>query len=48
VELEQAGDIAIATLPLYFHTGELFEVDEARRPEPRSLLPEIFSGHPPG
>jgi dihydroorotase len=21
-------------LPLYFHTGELFEVDEARRPEP--------------
>ncbi len=26
-------------LPLYIHTGELFEVDEAHRPEPRSLLP---------
>jgi len=30
-------------LPLYFHTGELFEVDEARRPEPRSLLPQILA-----
>jgi dihydroorotase len=30
-------------LPLYFHTGELFEVDEARRPEPRSLLPQILT-----
>jgi dihydroorotase len=30
-------------LPLYFHTGELFEVDEARRPEPRSLLTHILA-----
>jgi dihydroorotase len=30
-------------LPFYFHTGELFEVDEARRPESRSLLPEILA-----
>ena len=35
-------------LPLYFHTGELFEVDEARRPEPRSLLPEILAIARPG
>ena len=35
-------------LPLYFHTGELFEVDEARRPEPRSLLPEILAITRPG
>jgi len=35
-------------LPLYFHTGELFEVDEARRPEPRSLLPEILAVARPG
>jgi len=25
-------------LPLYFHTGELFEVDEAHRPDPREML----------
>jgi dihydroorotase len=35
-------------LPLYFHTGELFEVDEAHRPEPRSLLPEILAIARPG
>jgi dihydroorotase len=35
-------------LPLYFHTGELFEVDEARRPEPRSLLPQILAIARPG
>src|SRR5205807_4108334 len=35
-------------LPLYFHTGELFEVDEVRRPEPRSLLPEILAIARPG
>jgi dihydroorotase len=35
-------------LPLYFHTGELFEVDEARRPEPRSLLPQILHVAHPG
>jgi dihydroorotase len=29
-------------LPLYFHTGELFEVEEAHRPEPRSLLPQVL------
>ena len=35
-------------LPLYFHTGELFEVDEARRPEPRSLLPQVLALARPG
>jgi dihydroorotase len=35
-------------LPLYFHTGELFEVDETRRPEPRSLLPKILEIARPG
>jgi len=35
-------------LPLYFHTGELFEVDEAHRPEPRALLPEILAIARPG
>jgi dihydroorotase len=35
-------------LPLYFHTGELFEVDEAHRPEPRSLLPQILAIARPG
>jgi dihydroorotase len=35
-------------LPLYFHTGQLFEVDEAHRPEPRSLLPEILAIARPG
>ena len=35
-------------LPLYFHTGELFEVDESRRPEPRSLLPQILKIARPG
>jgi dihydroorotase len=35
-------------LPLYFHTGELFEVDEARRPDPRSLLPQVLALARPG
>lgn len=35
-------------LPLYFHTGELFEVDEAHRPEPRALLPQILAIARPG
>lgn len=35
-------------LPLYFHTGELFEVDEARRPDPRALLPEVLAVAKPG
>lgn len=35
-------------LPLYFHTGELFGVDDARRPEPRSLLPQILEITRPG
>jgi dihydroorotase len=35
-------------LPLYFHTGELFEVDEGHRPEPRSLLPQIVEIARPG
>jgi dihydroorotase len=35
-------------LPLYFHTGELFEVDERHRPEPRSLLPQLLAIARPG
>ena len=35
-------------LPLYFHTGELFEVDETHRPEPRSLLPKVLQIARPG
>lgn len=35
-------------LPLYFHTGELFEVDETRRPEPRALLPLTLAIARPG
>lgn len=35
-------------LPLYFHTGELFEVDEKNRPEPRSLLPNVLEIARPG
>jgi dihydroorotase len=35
-------------LPLYFHTGELFEVDEAHRPDPRALLPQILAIARPG
>jgi dihydroorotase len=35
-------------LPLYFHTGELFEVDEAHRPDPRSLLPRVLDIARPG
>lgn len=42
----EAGDRA--RLPLYFHTGELFEVDESRRPEPRSLLPRTLALARPG
>jgi dihydroorotase len=47
--VRQARDASDRTgLPLYFHTGELFEVDEARRPEPRSLLPEVLAIARPG
>lgn len=35
-------------LPLYFHTGELFEVDEAHRPDPRAMLPEVLKVARPG
>ena len=37
-----------SALPLYFHTGELFEVDDAHRPEPRALLPQILEIARPG
>jgi dihydroorotase len=37
-----------AGLPLYFHTGELFEVDEANRPDSRSMLPEVLAIARPG
>lgn len=47
--VRQARDASDRTgLPLYFHTGELFEVDEARRPEPRSLLPQLLDLARPG
>jgi dihydroorotase len=42
----EAGDRT--GLPLYFHTGELFEVDEAHRPDPRALLPEVLAVARPG
>ena len=35
-------------LPLYFHTGELFEVDERNRPEPRALIPKVLEIARPG
>lgn len=35
-------------LPLYFHTGELFEIDEAHRPDPRAMLPEVLKAARPG
>jgi dihydroorotase len=37
-----------AGLPLYVHTGELFPVVEARRPEPRSVLPQVLPLLKPG
>ena len=47
--VEQARTASDRTgLPLYFHTGELFEVDERNRPEPRSLLPKILAITRPG
>jgi dihydroorotase len=47
--VEQARAASDRTgLPLYFHTGELFEVDERNRPEPRSLLPKVLEIARPG
>lgn len=47
--VEKAREASDRTgLPLYFHTGELFEVDEANRPEPRSLLPKVLEIAKPG
>jgi dihydroorotase len=47
--VHQARKVSDRTgLPLYFHTGELFEVDERHRPEPRSLLPHILAIARPG
>jgi dihydroorotase len=47
--VEQARAASDRTgLPLYFHTGELFEVDETHRPEPRSLLPRVLDIARPG
>ncbi|HEV2303718.1 MAG TPA: amidohydrolase/deacetylase family metallohydrolase, partial [Stellaceae bacterium] len=46
---EQAVEAGRRTgLPLYVHTGELFPVDEARRPEKRSVLPTILPLLKPG
>jgi dihydroorotase len=47
--VEQARAASDRTgLPLYFHTGELFEVDENKRPDSRSLLPEVLKIARPG
>jgi len=47
--VEKAREASDRTgLPLYFHTGELFEVDERNRPEPRSLLPKLLEIAKPG
>ncbi len=47
--VEQARTASDRTaLPLYFHTGELFEVDEANRPDSRSMLPEVLAIARPG
>jgi dihydroorotase len=47
--VEQARAASDRTgLPLYFHTGELFEVDEANRPDSRSLLPQVLKIARPG
>ena len=47
--VEQARAASDRTgLPLYFHTGELFEVDEANRPDSRSLLPQVLAIARPG
>ena len=35
-------------LPLWFHTGELFEVDERNRPDPRAVLPQVLALTRPG
>jgi dihydroorotase len=41
--LERAAEAGrLAKLPLYMHTGELFPVDEARRPDPETLLARII------
>ncbi len=41
--LERAAEAGRrARLPLYMHTGELFPVDEARRPDPDTLLTRIL------
>jgi dihydroorotase len=46
---EQAVEAGKRTgLPLYVHTGELFPVLEARRPEPRSVLPQVLPLLKPG
>jgi dihydroorotase len=37
-----------ADLPLYVHTGELFPVDEANRPKPETVLPNILPHLKPG
>jgi dihydroorotase len=42
----QAADEA--GIPMYVHTGELFSVDEARRPDPRMVLPGILDHMRPG
>lgn len=47
--VEQARAASDRTgLPLYFHTGELFEVDERNRPEPRLLLSKVLEIAHPG
>jgi dihydroorotase len=47
--LTKALDAAGRTgLPLYIHTGELLGVDEAHRPDPDSIMPEVLAAARPG
>jgi dihydroorotase len=42
----EAGDLT--GLPLYIHTGELYPVDEANRPDPATIMPEVLAHARPG
>ncbi|HEY2332667.1 MAG TPA: amidohydrolase/deacetylase family metallohydrolase [Acidimicrobiales bacterium] len=42
----KAGDLT--GLPIYIHTGELYPVDEANRPDPATIMPEVLATARPG
>jgi Amidohydrolase family len=47
--LKKAADAGrAANLPLYVHTGELFPVDEANRPNPSAVMGQVVSYLKPG